>query len=141
VIRKDHDFNIFLWNTAGPHVKGEWFKGGDIYACEGKTELKVNNWYHIATTWDGKTINVYLDGNLENIVSAGGAFARASWPLYIGLSPAYTEPMDGIIDEVAIYNRPLAANELQKDMEAVMASVEPSGKLATAWGCIKKGNE
>lgn len=137
VIRKDHDFNIFVLNAL---VKAEWFKGGDIYPCQGTTKLKVNEWYHIAATWDGKTINVYLDGKLENTSSAGSAFPRTGpHPLYIGLAPVYVEPMDGIIDEVSIYNRPLTAKELQRDMEGVAASVFLSGKLATAWGFLKRG--
>ena len=135
VIRKDHDFNIFLW---GPHVKGEWFKEGNIYPCEGTTTLEVDKWYHIAATWDGKTINVYLDGELENSSSTGAAFNRTGpHPLYIGLAPVYKEPMDGVIDELAIYDRPLTAKELKQDMKGVAASVFPSGKLATAWGHLK----
>jgi hypothetical protein len=135
VIRKDHDFNIFLW---GPHVKGEWFKEGNIYPCEGTTTLEIDKWYHISATWDGKTINVYLDGELEKSSSTGSAFNRTGpHPLYIGLAPVYTEPMDGVIDEVAIYDRPLTAQELQQDMKGVAAGVFPSGKLTTAWGHLK----
>ena len=45
---------------------------------------------------------------------------------------------DGIIDEVAIYNRALSADEIKELMSAPPAAVRAAGKLATTWGGIKK---
>jgi hypothetical protein len=44
----------------------------------------------------------------------------------------------GIIDEVAIFNRVLSEAEIQQVMNAMIMPVESVGKLAAAWGAIKK---
>ena len=44
----------------------------------------------------------------------------------------------GVIDEVAIYNDVLTAEEIKKDMmSGVVSAVEPINKLAVSWGFIK----
>lgn len=137
VMRKDHDFNMFI--LAGkPSV--EWFKGANLYAClGGATVCEANEWYHIVGTWDGKTLKLYVDGKLEKEVSVGAAFGRTGpHPLYIGLAKVYVQPFRGVIDEVAIYDRPLTEDEIKQDMKGNIVSVEASGNLATAWGSLKK---
>ncbi len=90
-------------------------------------------------TWDGETIKLYLDGEFEKEASAGSAFGRSGpHNLYIGLAKVYAQPFRGVIDEVAMYDRPLSEDEIQQDMEGAILSVEASGKLATTWGNLKK---
>ena len=136
-IRKDFDFNIFVLGGA---AGGEWFKEGSLYSSAGPTQLEENEWYHLAATWDGDTLEVYLDGELEVTRSVPNfPLAGESGILAIGMTPHFGgQPFRGGIDEVAIYDRPLTADELEKVMEGSLASVEASGKLATAWGNLKK---
>ena len=156
---QDGGIHVLLEKYAGTHFDGSngwvFYAVGhpentppdrhlELYSNEGGWNFQgfydftVDQWYHIAATWDGKTIKVYLDGDLDKSSSTGAAFNRTGpHPLYIGLAPVYKEPFDGLIDEVAIYDRPLTAKELQQDMKGVVASVFPSGKLATAWGHLK----
>ena len=46
---------------------------------------------------------------------------------------------EGIIDDVAIYNRALTEKEIRTDMEegVLPLAVHPTEKLATTWGRIK----
>ena len=46
---------------------------------------------------------------------------------------------EGIIDDVAIYNRALTENEIRTDMEEGVSplAVQSTEKLATTWGNIK----
>ena len=50
---------------------------------------------------------------------------------------------DAVIDEVAIFNVALSADEIQMMMEKglsamLLTPVEPEGKLSTTWGNVKK---
>jgi hypothetical protein len=46
---------------------------------------------------------------------------------------------DGMIDELAVYERALSGDEIRQDMIGVQATaVAPRGKLTTAWGSVKR---
>ncbi len=46
--------------------------------------------------------------------------------------------LEGILDEFAIYNRALSADEIKQDMEGITSAVKPIGKLANTWAGIKQ---
>ena len=79
----------------------------------GDTVLNTGQWYHVAATWDGSTVRVYLDGVLDNDPpdSYTSPLATDSRPLYIGGREG-ADWFDGIIDDVRIYNRALTAVEV-----------------------------
>jgi len=132
-IRKDFDFNLFVLNGA---AGGEWFMEGNLYSSAGPTQLQENEWYHLAATWNGNTLQIYLNGTLEVTRSEPNfPLPGESGILAIGMTPNWAQPFDGTIDEVTIYDKPLTADEL---LQGMVASVKPSGKLATAWGSLKR---
>jgi hypothetical protein len=66
---------------------------------------------------------VYVDGALDVSQPAMGTISQNSAPVCIGVNAqgAYGYPMyffNGLVDEVAIYNRGLTASEIQADYEA-----------------------
>ena len=72
-------------------------------------------WYHVATTYDGNTLTLYVNGVAEGSVVAGFALDYGTRPVFIGTSgePApYTSMFAGIIDEPSIYARALSTNEI-----------------------------
>ncbi|MFW9991226.1 MAG: LamG domain-containing protein [Candidatus Odinarchaeota archaeon] len=76
----------------------------------------TKNWHHIAGTYDGADIKIYVDGNLENYQSAFGSMNTVSDDLYIGTKHSGAPESDffyGFIDEVRIYNRSLSSTEIQ----------------------------
>ena len=117
---------------------------------DGETgELKANTdgiidldvWIHAALTWDGTTMRVYKNGVEAGTFDKTGELAvDPSVNLAIGNQPdgAENRPCDGIIDDVAIWNRALSPDEILDMMaNGVAAAVKPGGKLATTWGTIK----
>ncbi|HLX73075.1 MAG TPA: LamG domain-containing protein, partial [Verrucomicrobiae bacterium] len=79
------------------------------------TNIPTNQWMHIAGTYDGATISIYVNGAL----SASAPFTNEIWPgtepLSIGCSinGSPVSLFDGQIDEVNLYNRALTADEVQ----------------------------
>jgi len=86
-------------------------------------DLPLNVWTHLAMTYDGSYIRLYINGELDSsYAQTGSIFTTTNW-LAIGCKP--TGPwggagtyayFNGIIDEVRIYNRALSQQEIQTDM-------------------------
>ncbi|MBN2228331.1 MAG: ThuA domain-containing protein [Candidatus Thorarchaeota archaeon] len=89
--------------------------GGDI----GTPLPTTGEWHHVAGTYDGSTISLYVDGVERVSNSASGSLQTSSTSLYIGNKPLSSYPGDrfkGIIDEVRIYNRALSNQEINNTM-------------------------
>jgi hypothetical protein len=132
-----------MWGTSSlylPHV--------NLYVRSGKhTKWEADVWYHLAATYDEKegVGKNYVNGVLESDIAEDGATRAemaAAGPLQANdrelLVGKYNNTFDGIIDEVAIYNRVLTEKEINKDMKGVLFAVSPAGRLATRWARIKR---
>jgi hypothetical protein len=100
---------VGVGGTGGPAGRlilgrGEWDQVG-----AGAAKIAPKHWHHLAAVWDGGGVVVYLDGREEcrrdgpsapagEWVFAGRADGAASW--------------EGKLDEVAVYDRPLTAEEV-----------------------------
>ncbi|HEY3216020.1 MAG TPA: LamG-like jellyroll fold domain-containing protein, partial [Candidatus Eisenbacteria bacterium] len=87
----------------------------------GITPIAPGAWHHVATTYDGSTWKLYLDGNLETqlavnrpVADASPVMAAVSSSLDSGNVPAGY--FDGAIDEVRIWNFARSASEIQNTM-------------------------
>lgn len=73
--------------------------------------LESNRWYHIAGTFDGQNIRVYLDGELKGTRLVGGDIDDDKLPLRIG-SDDSGKFFNGAMDEISIWERPLSDSEV-----------------------------
>ncbi len=83
---------------------------------EGATVLENNTWYHAAMTYDGTSLKVYVNGKLDGQKAVTGPIITSPEPVRIGGGAedgCYQGYFDGLIDEPAIYNRALSAEEIQ----------------------------
>ncbi len=103
-----------------------WLHVGGVYkTLFSNTAVNDNQWHHIATTYDGAEMKLYIDGVLESSVAATGAITSSTDPLTIGYSTGFNQyPFIGKIDDVRIWdvarnltqitstmNSPLVGNE------------------------------
>jgi len=96
-------------------------------ACSGQ-DLPLNTWTHLAGTFDGTSLRLYVNGVV--VATTPGLLGPANTaPLKIGDSgtcgAAYGGSFGGLIDEVSIYNRALTTNEVAAIYSAGAAGMCP----------------
>jgi hypothetical protein len=82
------------------------------------SSVPLNQWVHIAVVWEKREWKVYYDGIEQTQTGGGGTAANPETgkTCYIGLG--YTDhPMNGIIDDVRVYNHALIEEEILFTME------------------------
>ena len=88
----------------------------------GPTASPVNAWTHVALTYDGATLRLYVNGTQVATPATTGAIQATDSPLWIGGNNPYGEYFQGLIDEVRVYNRALTQADIQADMNAPVPS-------------------
>ena len=124
-------------NPDKPSIAFRMKGPGTIYST---VTVEEETWYHAAGTYDGKSIKIYIDGELSNEMNAASPIATTTDVLTIGANKdGASNRFDGVIDEVGIFNRALTPDEVKQTMEGFdrMLAVEPNAKLATKWGSLK----
>ena len=76
-----------------------------------------DTWYHFVGTYDGSSVKLYINGELESSSSYTGELCFVDTPIEIG-KKFNGNYWNGIIDEVKIYNYALSASEIQTEYEA-----------------------
>jgi hypothetical protein len=133
VIYKGND-NYYLEGTTGnsgrPAVGGT-FNGADANLY-GTAALSVNIWTHLAGSYDGTTLRLYVNGVQVSTVNQAGLLQTSNNPLQIGGDSIFGQTFQGLIDEVRVYNRVLTASEIQTDMNTPVGggvnSVSPAAQ-------------
>ncbi len=70
-------------------------------------------WHHVAGTFDGSQLRLYVDGGLADSMGYTGSIASTTFPVNIGRNSQETDRFyRGVIDEVRIYNRALSEGEI-----------------------------
>ena len=77
-----------------------------FYPTDGDT------WIHVAATWDGTTITLYVNGAAEGTVDFAGPIATNDLALGIGAQADGTSKLNGSLDDVRLYNRALGDTEI-----------------------------
>src|SRR5262245_34944109 len=88
----------------------------------GPSALPLNAWSHLAGTYDGATLRLYVNGAQVASQAYTGSIMVSSGALRIGGNDIWSgEYFQGRIDEIRIYNRALTQASIQTDMNAPVA--------------------
>ncbi len=74
--------------------------------------LGSNTWYHVAATYDGNFMKLFLNGNLLSAVALTGNLPQNLNPFIIGGDQSGTSRFGGLINDVRFYSRPLSQSEI-----------------------------
>jgi len=109
----DAIYELYASSNKGP---GGGVNVGGHKEVFSNTRLPTNTWSHVAVTWNGATLRLYVNGVQVASRAVAGTLPTTSNPLRIGGNANWGEYFAGAIDEVRVYNRALSAAEVQSDM-------------------------
>ncbi len=89
----------------------------------------LNHWHHFALMYTGTTVFLYVDGKLATSGPfTGSVTVDAATPLYINrhdFGSTFSSRLGGTVDDVALFNRALQADELRRLMTDANANGLP----------------
>jgi len=100
-------FGIAIYTSTNPSVNGG-------------TQVGLGEWHHVTGTYDGKTINLYLDGVVDATVGNTTGIGSSTTHLLIGENPEQTgRYWNGLIDDVRVYRRAIQPADIQTLMRGL----------------------
>jgi hypothetical protein len=97
----------------------------------GTAALATSTWSHLASTYDGTTLRLYVNGTQVASRAVSGAVTASTGVLSIGGNASWGEWFSGLIDELRVYNRALPAGEIATDMTTPVTCAGPPALSVT----------
>ena len=115
----DGDTDVLEFYIRGGNCDDDWGVYEKAAAQFNTPDDWADKWHHIAGTFDGTNLKLYLDG--EEVASATSTFGIVSGPNPVGIgadltydaqNPNVPAAFKGVIDNVRIYDKALSQEEL-----------------------------
>ncbi len=108
-------FGLDATRSASPHAPLAMVNvSGSTKVAAGKSALPQGRWSHLAMTYDGTSMTLYVNGAKAGSVKAAKLPYNSSGKLLIGATDVSTnQNFAGGLDDVRLYGRVLTASELQ----------------------------
>jgi hypothetical protein len=147
--QRSYVFDVF------PDGRGEFAVNSDgansIASAKSLNAIPTNQWSHLAGVYDGTSVKLYLNGVLQSSNSWTNGIFPGTAPLIIGSTLVSGSFFDGLVDELSLYNRALAATEIQAIYNAGSLGkcpptpptncVAPPSGLLSWWQAEGNGND
>src|SRR5437899_5165224 len=118
-IRRNSNEDLCEWRREGQHAGFRSNRCGD------------EMWYHVAGVKTSGAISIYVNGTLEGTVGVGPIHDTNSANLRIGSNAIEGAYLNGLVDEVELFNRALSATEIQ-----AISNAGSAGKCKTPPTCV-----
>lgn len=143
---QDGDIQLRIEDAQG-HVKPHLWAGSWV-VFQSAGAVKANEWSHLAMTFDGEKLLLYINGELDAMSATAGAPGEDKGndnPAFIGCyldqdGVATGSHYVGIMDDICYMDEALEQEKIGEIMAKGMSNylaIQPSGKLTATWGEIK----
>jgi len=105
---------------------------GDVVSVEG---LALDHWYHVAGTYDGSTLRLYIDGQLTATEAYSTPIVYDGGELTLGAivdGGGYLQFLDGSLADLRVYGYALSQQEIEP-----LATPCPTPVSTMTWGRLK----
>lgn len=158
----DEAYTLQFWNDLGAVKFAIFNDAGEMEEIDSSIQLDLNEWYHIAATWNTSSLSLYINGELDSSKSNTiGMVKNTDGNVQIGaqLTEDYNENygvfgFNGLIDSVKLHYNDLTFEEInqsylnhnpenelnQDDMLAYWMLNEDSGTIVTDFIGSNDGN-
>lgn len=131
IVRKNveaggENFFLRIRNLEGPRLV-EMSVGSQLGVVQAPVELKTNQWYHLAGTYDGSTLAVYVNGVPIKSQPMSGELRIDGSDLAIGKGDpefSFGEYFNGLLDEIRIWNVARSSAEILGTMKTSLTGKE-----------------
>ena len=107
-----------------------WIDGKVAAVSSARAEWKAGVWTHVAATYDGAQMRLFLDGAEDANSPKPQSGLIGESPVGVGIGSVRGQYLlNGILDEVRIYNRALSPAELEASHAAGLASLRAQASL------------
>lgn len=86
-----------------------------------------NQWYHVAMSYDGAALRLYVNGQLQESTPVSGKLKLTERPVSIGSDNGVQKFYAGSIDEVKLFGKALNQLEIQTNFKAATQPVDSDG--------------
>jgi len=105
----------------------EFGTGPDIGTLQAFHDFGTGHWYHLAGTYNGKTLTAYVNGARVDSLDASGRLSIDESDLYIGKGDpefSYGEYFHGELDEIRLWNVARSPEKIRSVMENTLTGRE-----------------
>lgn len=107
------DERLVLHQYSSNKLRLTHSNGSAYNTVDSSADFPLNQWVHVAVTWDGSSANFYFDGALDVTRALTRATEHSGVKTWIGrVEGLGSNYFTGKIDEVRVYNRALSATEI-----------------------------
>jgi hypothetical protein len=112
--------DTFNFNIDNNKVKLSVKLGSGWQSVTGVTNLDTNTWYHLAGTFDGSNIKVYVNGRLDATTSQSGSITSSTATVRIGRAGSLVSNQffAGLIDEPKVYDFAKTDSQIKSEYNA-----------------------
>ncbi len=118
-VNSDQNLSMFYEYDAGTNV-----------SITGSTSINIGEWYLFSTTFDGLELKLYINGVEEASISQTNLPGTNDAPVFIGTNTSGTSFVNGILDDLRMFNRALTASEVLELYNLEKKPPLASGQLA-----------
>lgn len=95
--------------------------------------LPTGRWVHLAGTFDGQTMKIYMDGVERGTMHRPGPLKPNDLPLSLGnYEDKHSAHFTGLLDEVKLYDHALGANEVHQHYQQRAAAAQAEAETKRA---------
>ena len=113
--------------------------GAASVGVTGAIDIADGQWHHVASTYNGSEMKLYIDGTLDGTTNRTGAIVNGTAAVLIGFEARGNSVLfNGKIDEAVVYNRVLPAEEIAERVNSTPA--EGSTSTAVSYWKFDEGS-
>ncbi len=121
----DEAYTLQFWGPKGHFCFSFVTSNRGRKTVNSKQKLNLNQWYHVAGTFDESIVKLYIDGVVvDSLANNSSKIRKSEGNLNIGSQYRMPNPskyfLDGILDEVLVIKQALSQEEILQLMENVM---------------------
>ena len=99
-----------------------FINAGSSTTVTSSANLPLNTWTHIAATYDGASLNVYVNGTLTGTVANSSGLSAGLDTWYVGKAADGSSYFPGTIDEIRIWNVARIQSDINANKNSTIAT-------------------